>query len=102
MDFELIGNITAIETIAVGRGIRDRRRLQRIYGKGRCRKLRGIATLRLADGTIHTAEVPWVRGAWNRTEGLKLETKVPSADYRVGTEAETEGRLGYEASQRQV
>ena len=57
MDFEIIGGVAAIEPIAVGRGIRDRRRLQKHYGKGRWRKLRGVATVRLADGTIHTAEV---------------------------------------------
>ena len=59
MDFEIIGNMTAVEPIAVGGGIRDRRRLRRLYGKGRWRKLRGIATVRLADGTIHTAQVHW-------------------------------------------
>ena len=59
MDFEIIGNMTAVEPIAVGGGIRDRKRLRRLYGKGRWRKLRGIATVRLADGTIHTAEVHW-------------------------------------------
>ncbi len=59
MDFEILGDINAIEPIAAGRGIRDRRRLQRLYGKGRWRKLRGVATVRLADGTIHTAEVHW-------------------------------------------
>lgn len=73
MDFELIGNITAIETIAVGRGIRDRRRLQRVYGKGRWRKLRGIATLRLADGTIHTAEVHWYEAHGIGRRELKLK-----------------------------
>jgi len=59
MDFEIIGAISAIEPIAVGTGIRDRRRLQRLYGKGRWRKLRGIATVRVPDGTIHTAEIHW-------------------------------------------
>ena len=59
MDFEIVGDISAIERIAVGRSIRDRRRLQRLYGKGRWRKLRGIAPVRLSDDTIHTAEVHW-------------------------------------------
>ncbi len=59
MNFEIIGAITAIESIAVGTGIRDRKRLQRFYGKGRWRKLRDVATVRLLDGTIHTAEVHW-------------------------------------------
>jgi hypothetical protein len=40
MDFEIIGKITAIESIASGRGVRDRGRLERFYGKGRWRKLR--------------------------------------------------------------
>jgi len=59
MDFEIIGNISAIEPIAVGRSIRDRRRLQKLYGKGRWRKLKGISAVRLLDGTIHTAELHW-------------------------------------------
>ena len=59
MDFEIIGAINNIEPIAVGRGIRDRRRLQRFYGKGRWRKLRGTAAVRLVDGTIHAAEIHW-------------------------------------------
>jgi len=74
MDFEIIGDITAIEPIALGRGIRDRRRLQRSYGKGRWRKLRGIATVRLVDGTIHTAEVHWyeAHGIGRKEYELKL------------------------------
>ena len=59
MDFEIRGRITEIEVIAVGSGIRDVARLRRRYGRGRWRKLKGIATVRLIDGTIHTAEVHW-------------------------------------------
>ena len=59
MDFEIVGNITAVGLIASGLGIRDRRRLHRVYGRGRWRKLRGIATVRLLDDTIHLAEVHW-------------------------------------------
>ncbi len=77
MDFEIIGDITAIEPIAVGHRIRDRRRLQRLYGKGRWRKLRGIATVRLLNGTIHTAEVHWYEAHGIGTEGIQTET--PSA-----------------------
>ena len=78
MDFELISSIAAIETIAVGGGIRDRRRLQRAYGKGRWRKLRGIATVRLLDGTIHTAEVHWYEAHGIGRKELKL--KLPLLD----------------------
>lgn len=59
MDFELLSNIREIDIIATGSSLRDRKRLRRQYGQGRWRKLKGIATVRLQDGTIHTAEVHW-------------------------------------------
>jgi len=78
MDFEVIGDITAIEPIALGRGIRDRKRLRKVYGRGRWRKLRGIATVRLIDGTIHTAEVHWYEAHGIGRRELKL--KLPLLD----------------------
>jgi hypothetical protein len=59
MNFEIIGEITNIETIAVGSSIREVARLRKVYGAGRWRKLKGIAMIRLADGTIYEAEVHW-------------------------------------------
>ena len=59
MDFEIIGKITNAQIIATGRGIRDVARLRKRYGKGRWRKMKGLATVRLDDGTVHTAEVHW-------------------------------------------
>lgn len=59
MQFEVISEITQIETIASGRGVRDRRRLNRQYGTGRWRKMKGIATVRLHDGTLCKAELHW-------------------------------------------
>jgi hypothetical protein len=59
MDFEIIGKIRDIETIATGRSVRDLLKLRKRYGKGRWRKMKGLATVRLEDGTIHTAEVHW-------------------------------------------
>jgi hypothetical protein len=55
----VVGPIVAIETIATGRGIRNLSRLQRRYGRGRWRKLKGIARVRLADGVVALAEVHW-------------------------------------------
>ena len=59
MDFEIIGSVRGVETIATGRAIRQLRRLRRRYGKGRWRKRKGRATVRLLDGTVHQAEVHW-------------------------------------------
>ena len=58
-DFEIIGRIEQIETIAVGPGIREIRRLHKAFGRGRWRKLKGKATVRLEDGTIHLVELHW-------------------------------------------
>ena len=58
-DFEVLGEIRAIETIASGHGIRILDRLNREYGKGNWRKLKGIARVRLPDGKIAEAEIHW-------------------------------------------
>ena len=59
MNFQIIGNITNIETIAVGNSIREVESLQKNYGNGRWRKLKGIATIILNDGTACEAELHW-------------------------------------------
>ncbi|HUI06764.1 MAG TPA: hypothetical protein VL486_07135 [Verrucomicrobiae bacterium] len=59
MHFELVEAIHDAETIAVGRSIRDLRRLRKRYGANRWRKCKGWATVRLGDGTIHRAELHW-------------------------------------------
>ncbi len=59
MHFELLGPITQIETFAVGSQIREISRLRKFYGRGRWRKRKGIAKVRLSDGSIHLAEVHW-------------------------------------------
>jgi hypothetical protein len=59
MNFEIISEITQIEPIAVNRQIRDLARLQKMYGKGRWRKLKGVAHVRLRSGRIRLAELHW-------------------------------------------
>lgn len=59
MNFEIIGDIIDIEPIAVGSTIREVVRLRKQYGRGRWRKLKGIALIRLANGRIRRAELHW-------------------------------------------
>lgn len=59
MLFEVIGEVTVLETIAVGRAIRDIRRLEKLYGKGRWRKIKGQALVRLPSGRIRLVELHW-------------------------------------------
>jgi len=59
MHFEVVGEITNLETIAVGRRIRNVERLQRLYGEGRWRKMKGQAMIRLRSGRVRLAELHW-------------------------------------------
>ena len=59
MEFEFVSEITEIGAIARGKGVRDRARLNRIYGRGRWRKLKGQAMIRLRNGRVRKAELHW-------------------------------------------
>jgi hypothetical protein len=59
MHFEIIGDITNIETIAIGNKIRILPVLRKRYGAGRWRKLKGVASVRLIDGAVRMAELHW-------------------------------------------
>lgn len=56
---EIIGSISDIEPIAVANSINEIGRLKKMYGRGRWRKLKGIADVRLMDDTICRAELHW-------------------------------------------
>jgi hypothetical protein len=71
--FEILGEIRDVETIAAGRGVYIRRYLERTYGKGRWRKMKGIATVRLADGTICEAEMHWFEAQGIGCQDFKIK-----------------------------
>ncbi|ELP53841.1 MAG: hypothetical protein DWQ53_11705 [Microcystis flos-aquae DF17] len=78
MDFEIISGITNIEIIATGTGIRNRERLQKQYGKGKWRKLKGIAQVQLPNGIVGLAEVHWYEAHGIGKKEFKL--KLPFLD----------------------
>ena len=57
MNFEIVGEIEQIETIATGRRVKVRALLQKVHGRGRWRKRKGIASVRLPSGTIRRVEL---------------------------------------------
>jgi hypothetical protein len=73
MPFEIIGEISQIETFAVGSGIREIARLRRLYGRGRWRKRKGVARIRLTDGSLHLAELHWYEAAGIGRKELKIK-----------------------------
>jgi hypothetical protein len=73
MDFEIVGSISSIESGAVAPGIRDLPRLRKQYGKGNWKKLKGFASVRLIDGTVHTAELHWYEAHGIGKKELKIK-----------------------------
>jgi hypothetical protein len=59
MKFEIVTTIEQVETIASGSSIRISPLLNKKYGKGRWRKKKGVATVKLENGTFRLAEVHW-------------------------------------------
>jgi hypothetical protein len=73
MNFEIIGEISQAETIAAGTGIREIARLRKIYGRGRWRKRKGIAHVRLEDGSFHLAEIHWYEASGVGPKEFKIK-----------------------------
>ena len=73
MYFEIIGTITEVKTIAVGSKIRELARLRRQFGRGRWRKLKGVATVRLKNGRIRKVELHWYEAHGIGKKKLKIK-----------------------------
>jgi hypothetical protein len=58
-DFDILEEIANVETIAVGKRIREFPRLEKLYGSGRWRKMKGEAKIRLRNGRVVRAELHW-------------------------------------------
>lgn len=81
MDFEFVSELRQIEIIASGRGVRERLRLRKMYGGNRRRKLKGVARIRLTDGSLRLAEVHWYEAHGIGKREFKL--KLPFLDERT-------------------
>ena len=73
MSFQVIGRIEDVETMAVGKAIREVRRLVKLYGRGRWKKRTGIANLRFSDGRMSKAEVHWYEAHGIGKKELKIK-----------------------------
>jgi len=73
MYFEVVSDISEVETIAVGGKIREIARLRKQFGKGRWRKLKGVATVRLKNGRLHKVELHWYEAHGIGKKRLKIK-----------------------------
>lgn len=73
MPFTVLSDITEIEVIAAGRSVHQRAQLRRRHGAGRWRKLKGVAMVKLADGSIRRAELHWFEAHGLGKKNLKIK-----------------------------
>jgi hypothetical protein len=59
IEHRLVGSTVDITVIAAGRGVKFNSHFNRTHGKGRWRKLKGIATVQDVDGNTGRAELRW-------------------------------------------
>lgn len=74
MSFEILSRIEQVQTIAAGREIRELSRLKRLHGPGRWRKLKGVARVKLVDGTVRQAELHWYEASGVGRFDFKIKT----------------------------
>ena len=72
--FEIIGEVSEIETIAFGSSIREISDLRKKFGRGRWRKLKGIAQVKLQNGRIRLAELHWYEAHGIGKRKIKIKT----------------------------
>ena len=73
MDFEIIGEIQNVETIAIGSRILVLSYLQKVYGRGRWRKLKGVAQVRLQNDKIRRVELHWYEAHGIGRKDMKIK-----------------------------
>lgn len=59
MAFEIVGPITNVEVNAIGSAIRILPYLRKTHGRGRWRKMKGHATVRLPNAALRKVELHW-------------------------------------------
>ena len=75
MKFDVV-EIEQVETIAAGPGVKIRTFLRKKYGRGRWRKRKGIATVRLQNGNLRRVELHWYEAHGIGKRDLKIKNYV--------------------------
>lgn len=73
MFFEIQGTLSEVETFAIGSSIRELPRLRKLYGPGRWRKRKGLALIKLPNGTIRKAELHWYEASGIGKKEFKIK-----------------------------
>ncbi len=74
--FELVGEITEVEVIAVNLSIRELKQLKSLFGGRRWRKLKGVCLVRFPNGETHKAELHWYEAHGVGRRKLKVKRRL--------------------------
>ena len=70
---KLRSKVSHIEVIAAGKSIRVLSKLEKLYGRGRWRKLKGQAVVELPDGSVTLAEIHWYEAQGIGRKDMKVK-----------------------------
>ena len=56
---EILSEIKHVEVIAKGSSVKIRKKLEKLYGRGNWKKMKGVAKVRLSDNSVKLAEIHW-------------------------------------------
>ena len=73
MGFKILSDISSVDVIAIGQSIRILAKLEKLYGRGKWRKLKGRAIVELPDGTVVTAELHWYEAHGIGRKDMKIK-----------------------------
>jgi hypothetical protein len=93
MHFEILGEISGIETFAAGSAIREIARLRRVYGRGRWRKRKGIAQVRLPMALSTSLKYTGTKPPASVARNSRSSTCFEEARSNGETESKTPGRM---------
>ena len=65
--------MSCVQAIAGGSGVRERPRLRKVYGRGRCLKRKGVTQVQLATGEVTVAEIHWYERAGTGKREFKVK-----------------------------
>lgn len=71
--FDIVGAISNVEIIATGTSIRVLQSLRKLYGRGRWRKMKGVATVRLRNGALRRVELHWYEAHGLGRRNIKIK-----------------------------
>ena len=70
---EILSEIRNKEVIAKGASVKIRKRLEKLYGHGNWKKMKGIAKVRLSDGSVKLAEIHWFEAHGIGKKNIKVK-----------------------------